>query len=113
TGLWYNIGDDRMQDGDIIGEQAEVISDLNLGKINYRDLTKHLVDAGEQYLDRIKPVIIGKLLIEQTAKIDRLYLIGTDQLNHIRQRDKDTIYSCELIKAWAEKNHQIPTTIIP
>jgi len=113
TGLWYNIGDDRMQDGDIIGEQAEVISDLNLGKINYRDLTKHLVDAGDQYLDRIKPVIIGKLLTEQTAQIDRLYLIGTDQLNHIPQRGKDTIYSCELIKAWVEKNYQIPTTIIP
>ena len=113
TGLWYNIGDDRMQDGDIIGEQAEVISDLNLGKINYRDLTKYLYDAGDQYLDRIKPVILGKLLIEQAAQIDRLYLIGTDQPESIRQRDKDTIHSCGLIKAWVEKNYQIDTTIIP
>ena len=114
NGLWYNIGDDRMQDGDIIGEQAEVIIDLNLGKINYRDLTKYLLDRQDQYLDRIRPVIIGKLLSEQANQIDRLYLIGTDQRSTVPQRDKDTIYSCELIKAWVNKNHQkISTTIVP
>jgi hypothetical protein len=110
NGDWFNIGDDRMQDGDIIGEQAEVISDLGLGKINYRDLTEYLCVAGD--LDRIRPVIIGKLLADKADRIEALYLIGTDQLPPVSQRDKDTVYSCQLIKTWVEKNHQIPTTIV-
>ena len=112
SGDWFNIGDDRMQDGDIIGEQAEVIGDLSLGAITFRDLTKYLFDRQNQYLDRIKPVIIGKLLAEKANKIDKLYLIGTDQLSDVPQRSKDSIHSCELIKIWVEKNYQIPTTIV-
>ncbi|MFN6583201.1 MAG: hypothetical protein RMX68_025415 [Aulosira sp. ZfuVER01] len=38
SGTWYNIGDDRMQNGEIIGEQAEVISDHRLHNISYRNL---------------------------------------------------------------------------
>ncbi len=112
SGLWYNVGDDRMQDGDIIGEQAEVISDLGLGKITYRDLTKYLLDRQDEYIDRIKPVIIGKLLIDSATEIDKLYLIATDQPTTISQRSKDTINSCELIKIWVEKNYHIPTKIV-
>ena len=112
SGDWFNIGDDRMQDGDIIGEQAEVISDLSLSKISYRDLTKYLLERQDQYMDRIKPVIIGKLLTERATQIDKLYLIGTDQPIDVSQRSKDTIYGCELIKAWVEKNYQIPTMVV-
>lgn len=78
SGLWYNIGDDRMKDGDIIGEQAEVISDLNLATITCRDLTNYLLQQIETYCDRIKPVIIGKLLTEKAADIEKVYLIGTN-----------------------------------
>ncbi len=100
SGTWYNIGDDRMQDGDIIGEQAEVISDLSLGTITYRQLTKHLLDRVETYTERIKPAIIGKLIIEKADDLEKIYLIATDQDIKIPEREKDTIHAAELIKAW-------------
>jgi hypothetical protein len=112
SGFWYNIGDDRMQDGDIIGEQAEVISDLGFGTITYRDLTEYLVQNLDMYRDRIKPVILGKLLNEQAAQLTRIYLIGTDQNPDVAQRIRDTRYSCDLIKAWVEHHHQIPVEIL-
>jgi hypothetical protein len=87
--------------------------DLGLSKITYRDLTKHLLDNQEKYLDRLKPVIIGKLLADKAAQIAHLYLVGTNQANTVTQRNKDTIHSCEIIKLWVEKHHKIPTTIIP
>lgn len=105
SGLWYSIGDFK--------ERIQVIEDLQLDRdINHRDLTEYLSKHLNQYLDRIKPVIMGKLLTEQTSKIQSLYLIGTDQLAHIKQRDKDTIHSCKLLKAWVDKNLSIPTTIL-
>jgi len=100
SGSWYNIGDDRMQNGDIIGEQAEVISDLGLGVITFRDLTKHLQDQITTYRERIKPVIIGQLLTEKASDIERVYLIATDQKPEVREREKDTFYAASLIKAW-------------
>ena len=100
SGAWYNIGDDRMQNGDIIGEQAEVISDLALGVITFRDLTKHLQDHIRTYLERIKPVIIGQLLTEKASDIERVYLIATDQKPEVREREKDTLYAASLIKDW-------------
>ncbi|EHC10155.1 hypothetical protein [Fischerella thermalis] len=100
SGTWYNIGDDRMQNGEIIGEQAEVISDLRLHNITFRDLTKYLLDKITIYQERIKPVIIGKLLSEKAADIETVYLIATDQKLKVRERQKDTLYAAELIKAW-------------
>ncbi|MBU7584149.1 MAG: hypothetical protein KAF91_14760 [Nostoc sp. TH1S01] len=100
SGTWYNIGDDRMQNGEIIGEQAEVISDLGLYNINFRDLTKYLLDKITIYLDQFKPVIIGKLLNEKAANIEKVYLIATDQKLEVREREKDTLYAAELIKTW-------------
>ena len=102
SGKWYNIGDDQMRDGDIIGEQAEVIDDLNLEPINYRNLTQYLLDRVERYQERIRPVIIGKLLTEQARHIERVYLVGTNQNPPVQQREKDTIYACELLKSWLE-----------
>ena len=102
SGDWYNIGDDQMRDGEIIGEQAEVIADLNLEPINYRNLTKYLLDQVEFYQKRIRPVIIGKLLTEQAPNIEKVYLVGTNQNSSVQQREKDTIYACELLKSWLE-----------
>jgi len=112
SGLWYNVGDDRMRDGDIIGEQAEVLSDLSLGTTTYRDLTQYLLERIEQYRNRIKPVIIGKLLSEKVADIEKIYLVGTNQNLEVPEREKDTLYSCQLIKAWVEEYHQISVEII-
>ena len=105
SGLWYNVGD--------FSERLQVIDDLGLEKeINHRDLTKYLSDRLDQYLDRIKPVIMGKLLTEKATEIKHLYLIGTDQLPIIKERQKDTIYSCQILTAWVEKNLNIPTRTI-
>jgi hypothetical protein len=100
SGDWYNIGDDRMQNSDIIGEQAEVIADLSLSDSTFRKITKYILDNLTTYIDRILPVIIGKLLLENATEIEKVYLIATDQKSEIREREKDTIYSAELIKNW-------------
>jgi len=112
SGSWYNVGDDRMQDGEIIGEQAEVIADLKLGQIKYRDLTQRLFDRIETYRNRIKPVILGKLLNEKANDLETVYLVGTNQNVEVREREKDTLYACEIIKTWIEDHHKIPVEIL-
>ena len=97
---WYNIGDDRMRNSDIIGEQSEVIADLSLSNYTFRTITKHLLDYYKIYIDRILPVIIGKLLLEHATEIEKVYLIATDQEAEVNEREKDTIYSAQLIKQW-------------
>ena len=101
SGEWYNIGDDQMQDGEIIGEQAEVIADLPVeSPISYRDLTKYLLDHIETYRPRIKPIIIGKLITEKAADIEKIYLIATDQKPEVPQRNKDSIHAARLMQDW-------------
>jgi hypothetical protein len=114
SGIWYNVGNDRLRENESITEKLEVIYDLNLSETTtYRDLTKHLLENRDRYIDRLKPVIIGKLLAEESQQIKQLYLIGTDQLSEVTQRTSDTIHTCHLIKNWAEKKYGISTTIIP
>ena len=103
SGEWYNAGDDRMQDGEIIGDQAEVLSDLGKGSMSYRELTRFLWDNKAEYASRVRPVILGKLLEENLDHIQQVYLIGTDQDESVLYRNKDTLYACELIKAWLEQ----------
>jgi len=103
SGEWYNAGDDRMRDGDIIGEQAEVLSDLGKSSLTYRDLTHFLVEHKAEYAHRIRPVILGKLLEDHLEEIQQVYLIGTDQDESVSYRTKDTLYTCEIIKAWLEQ----------
>jgi hypothetical protein len=112
SGSWYNVGDDRMQDGDIIGEQLEVLSDLSLGTMSYRALTQYLLDRFDQYQERLRPVILGRLLNERANEIEKVYLVGTDQAETVKEREKDTLYACELIEQWLLRQHQIPTEII-
>jgi hypothetical protein len=101
SGAWFNIGNDRVQNGEIIAEQLEVISDLGLkDNTTFRDLTKYLLDHIEKHIDHIQPPIIGKMFIEQASKIEKVYLIATDQEKNVTQREKDTLYSAELIKQW-------------
>jgi len=112
SGSWYNIGDNQMKDGDEFGEQFEVLSDLGLGSTTYRDLTQYLLEGIEIYRQRIKPVIIGKLLNDKAAEIDKIYLIGTNQNLEVREREKDTLFACGLVKNWVEYHYQIPVEIL-
>lgn len=101
SGEWFNIGNDRVQNGEIIAEQLEVISDLGLkDNTTFRDLTKYLLDHIEKHINHIQPPIIGKMFIEQASKIEKVYLIATDQEKNVTQREKDTLYSAQLIKQW-------------
>jgi len=117
SGEWFNIGDDRMQNGEIIGEQAEVISDLGLHNISFRDLTKNLLDNIETYIERIQPPIIGKIFNDSASEIEKVYLIATDQKEKVTQREKDTLYAATTIKKWIIHNfshlHDENVTIIP
>ncbi len=118
SGAWFNIGNDRVQNGEIIAEQLEVISDLGLkDNITFRDLTKYLLDNIEKYVDNIQPPIIGKLFIEEASNIEKVYLIATDQKEKVTQREKDTLYSAALIKKWITRKFSHLTdknvTIIP
>jgi hypothetical protein len=99
SGEWFNVGDDQMQ-LEIIGEQAEVISDLGLYKITFRDLTKYLSDNIQTYIERIQPPIIGKIFNDRASEIDKVYLIATDQQEVVKQRGKDTLYAAQIIKEW-------------
>jgi hypothetical protein len=106
SGEWYNIGDDRLKDGEIIGDQVEIVSDLGLDwqiYSSFRKLTQYLWENIEDYLDKIKPVILGKLLDDSIDKLEKVYLVVTDQNEKITQREKDTFYSGKLIKNWLEK----------
>jgi len=100
SGKWFNVGDDRMQNGEIIGEQAEVISELGLYNISFRDLTKHLLDNIQVYIDNIQPAIIGKIFNDRASEIETVYLIATDQKKEVKQREKDTLYATQIIKKW-------------
>jgi hypothetical protein len=114
SGTWYNIGNDRLKENETITQKLEVLYDLKLSEnTTYRELTHYLLENQQQYLDRLKPVIIGQLIIEKAEQIQQCFLIGTDQATTVRQRVSDTIYSCQLIKAWIDKNYNIFTTVLP
>ncbi|REJ55335.1 MAG: hypothetical protein DWQ51_04870 [Microcystis wesenbergii TW10] len=103
TGDWYNIGDDRMK-GDILGEQIEVVSDLALTeKSSFREISQYLWENIEYYGDQVKPVILGKLLEDKINDLEKVYLVVTDQNETVKEREKDTLYSGELIKYWLNK----------
>lgn len=103
NGDWYNIGDDRMK-GDILGEQIEVVSDLALTeKSSFREISQYLWENIEYYGDQVKPVILGKLLEDKINDLEKVYLVVTDQNETVKEREKDSLYSGELIKYWLNK----------
>ena len=114
SGEWFNLGDDQMRE-DIISEQSEVVSDLKLPDLtNHRDLTQYLLQFIDQYVNKIKPVILGQIFAENYDKLEKVYLIGTDQKETVKERSKDTIYSAQLIEKWLQSNYPtIKTEVIP
>lgn len=105
SGQWYNIGDDRIRDGEIIGEQLEVLGELSSSlkeDSSFRELTQYLWENIQLYQDRVKPVILGKLLKDKVNELEKIYLIVTKQKEEVKEREKDTLYAGELIKNWLE-----------
>lgn len=98
-GTWYNAGNDRQVD-DIISEQNQVTESLGLDweeYKSYRKLTKYLFENLEEYQDRIKPVIWGKLFHDLKEDLEKVYLLCTDQPETVSFRTKDTIYAGQII----------------
>jgi hypothetical protein len=109
---WYNLGNDRSPDSNSISEQALVQTELRLEKSDFRFLTEYLLENWEQYQNALKPIILGKLLQDQHQRLQKVYLVATDQLETVKQRDKDTLYSAQIIQRWIETNYHIPTQVI-
>jgi len=106
SGEWFNLGDDQMKN-DILTEHSEVIDYLKLSDFtSHRDLTEYLYELSDQFIAKIKPVIMGKIFEERHEQIEKVFLIGTDQNEAVIQRNKDTIYSALLIQKWL--NHYFP-----
>lgn len=98
-GTWYNIGNDRQID-DIISEQNQVTESLGLDWNEYRSFRKlshYLLQDIQNYGDRLKPTIWGQLFDELKDDLDKVYLIGTDQPQSVRQREKDTIHASHIV----------------
>jgi hypothetical protein len=114
SGIWYNLGNDRLKENETITEKIEALSDLKLSETTtYLDLTEYLLKHQNQYIKRIKPVIIGQLISDNAKQIQHCFLIGTNQDRSVPQSVSDTINSSYLIEAWIEQNYEIPTTILP
>ena len=112
SGEWFNIGDDQMRDDivrqNILSEQDQVLTDLKLGTITFLELTDFLLENIKTFGDRLKPVILGKLLDEQAFAIKSVYLIGTNQQRPDvlpQYRAKDTVFACELVEHWLKRHH--------
>jgi len=128
SGDWLNIGNDRKFSNGAISEAGLVIEDLatepnapekllqslaTLVDADYRFLTRYLFKHLDRYLDRLKPIIIGRLLEDKHQELKYVYLIGTDQRERVREREKDTLYAAEIIKEWIIHRYRIPAEVIP
>lgn len=117
-GIWLNIGNDRAQNG--IPEMGQVKEDLAtepgvptaLENSNFRQLTQFLSENFSQYQARLIPIILGQLLQDTKDNLSKVYLMATDQNELVKEREKDTLYSADVIKQWIESNYQIPTQVI-
>lgn len=112
SGEWLNIGNAFTTIDNDISEQLQVQIELGIDNSNFRSITKYLSDNWQEYQERLKPIIIGQMLQDYAKEIKQIYLIGTDQHETVKQRDRDTIHSTQIIQQWIAKNYQIPTKII-
>ena len=111
---WLNVGNDRTPDIDTLCQQVKVQWDLHIDTTSFREITQHLFENLEIYLQKIEPIIIGQLLEDESKSLTKIYLIATNQpLETFKNfREKDTIYSAEIIKRYIGRKYDIPTEII-
>ncbi|MFM6266513.1 MAG: hypothetical protein ACKPFA_08410, partial [Dolichospermum sp.] len=69
-------------------------------------LTKYLLDNIDTYIDRLEPAITGNIFNKNASEIEKVYLIATDQKPEVKQREKDTLYTTEIIKKWIIRKFQ-------
>ena len=93
---------------------ADYISGLLLSKktLNFREITHRIYAKIEEYQKQIKlqPNIINTFLNNQN-NIERVLLIGSDQVNEKKQ-DQDTIWEAEILSHIIEKKYKIPCDVI-
>jgi len=110
---WLNVGNAFQSNIDQEESQAVTIQYQLEKQGTFREITKYLLENWEKYQDRIKPIIIGKLIEDYQAKIDTVYLIVTNQEGVALPKycSKDSLYSGEVIKKYLEKNYNFKVKI--
>ncbi|MBF2055652.1 MAG: hypothetical protein IGQ45_00225 [Cyanobacterium sp. T60_A2020_053] len=111
---WLNLG--NAFQGSIDQKESQAIKvQYQLGvEDNFRNVTKYLADNWQDYQDKVKPIIIGKLIDDYRDKIKTVYLIVTNQEGVALPRycEKDTIYSGEIIKKYLQKNYDFEVKVL-
>jgi hypothetical protein len=110
---WLNVGNDRKADDSDDSQAVKVQYQIGL-QDSFRNVTKYLLDNWQIYNDKLKPIIIGKLLEDKKADLKTVYLVATDQPDEPQYQkyyQKDTIYSAQIIKLWLETNYQVNTKV--
>lgn len=110
---WLNVGNDRNSDINKKDSQAIKVQ-YQLGiEDNFRNVTKHLSENYDQYQNKLKPIIIGKLIEDKKDIIKTVYLVLTNQEGIAEDKfcQKDTIYSGEIIKKYLEAHYNFEVKI--
>lgn len=118
SNTWLSIGNDRAENGK--SQMGQVKEDLStepgtpvgLENYDFRSLTEYFASNFQQYKNRLLPIILGKLLQDECQRIQKIYLVATDQKVGIRERIRDTCWAAEVIKQWIEENYKIPTEVV-
>lgn len=111
---WLNLGNAFQANIDQKESQAIKVQ-YQLGvEDNFRNVTKYLADNWQDYQDKVKPIIIGKLIEDYQNKIKTVYLIVTNQEGFALPRycEKDTLYSGKIIKKYLQKNYNFEVKIL-
>ncbi|PHV61573.1 hypothetical protein WEU38_01025 [Cyanobacterium aponinum AL20118] len=110
---WLNIGNASKSNVD--GEDSQAVRvQYELGiSDTFRNVTKYLLENWEQYQDKIKPIIIGKLIEDKKDTIKTVYLIVTDQINttNLQYYRYDTLYSGHIIQKYLQKHYKFETKV--
>lgn len=111
---WLNIGNAFQSDVD--GQESQAVRvQYQLGiQDSFRNVTKYLMENWTDYQDKIKPIIIGKLIDDYQNQIKTVYLIVTNQEGFASSRycEKDTIYSGKIIQKYLQKNYNFEVKVL-
>ncbi|AFY74780.1 hypothetical protein Syn7502_02843 [Synechococcus sp. PCC 7502] len=111
TGEWRNIGD-KQAEGNSKTDRMLVQEDVGKVNTSLREITNFFLESWDEYSDRLQPIIIGQLLQDKSKELEKIYLIGTDQLESVSFRGEDTLYSAKIIQLWIKKYFEVPVEVI-
>jgi len=104
---WLNVGNAFQSNLEEEESQAIRVQYQLEKQGSFREVTQYLAENWDDYQDKVKPIIIGKLIDDYQDKIKTVYLVVTNQEGFAPPRycEKDTLYSGQVIKKYLEKNY--------